>query len=746
MSYARRIIRGVACLGWLLAPGALSAQTATWEGFVEGWRRTPRPPLSLLASKGLLTAGYRASDDQLVRLVATYDLALEDLEGPHLRQVEAARGWDQWPHWILLDQEGKVLDEGRVLPSGAALRDHLAATGGTPAWEALNRFLEQHPDHGEALQQRIRFACQMARLRLRALRERGLAEGVQVVVAGSRWPIIVPPKAKDPAAAAGLAREVGESLRMLNRLPDAWRGDWMWLRLWLDLQGSIDPDSFRSELSVFQDGIFEAWRQSPHAGSTFPFSDGAGSLSLAEIWMACESLRDARSSYSGAFGLTPMPGRIWPSTDLLNTTSAGALQRGQATELLARLDGLEAEPPQGTHRGERVAFRWVTCHWRTVALAQLGRWPEAASTAQELRRWAGTSWGEVAGVLRYYFGPPPGDRPTEPVKPGVAPQSFLDLLALPPLEPPPAPAPKPLRFLIWGRPAWAEGWKALRQMPPLGDWATDELRDEVPAEADEAYLQRLGLPAAGWAVFRGTTELLVRGDGPPDPRTLALKLGAVAPSRLQVLDAFLRQHPDHLDARRERFALLRPRMPQPEFEERLMEDAALAGIPLDFGPEASWIRNVEGWRSRARRVLPEVEAALHRWPGNAALWRQWVGWSAFLSPRPSALAMAEDLSIFGNRSEWKAGQPVAAHKAIAAEFLRSRRYEDMADWFLEAWEGVLARTLHSRTNPPPEARPQDAVIYESLGAALKPLGRTAGLRAIDQAWAKVRKKLEEKNP
>lgn len=71
MSYARRIIRGVACLGWLLAPGALSAQTATWEGFVEGWRRTPRPPLSLLASKGLLTAGYRASDDQLVRLVAT---------------------------------------------------------------------------------------------------------------------------------------------------------------------------------------------------------------------------------------------------------------------------------------------------------------------------------------------------------------------------------------------------------------------------------------------------------------------------------------------------------------------------------------------------------------------------------------------------------------------------------------------------------------------------------------------------
>src|SRR5512133_3497658 len=181
MSYARRIIRGAVCLGWLLVPGVLSAQTEAWASFVDTWRRTPRAPLNLLAPKGLINAVYRASDDQVVRLGATYDLAFEGLEGPPLNQLQTARGWDQGPHWILLDREGKVLDEGRVLPSGAALRDHLAATGGTPAWEALDRFLEQHPDHGEALQQRIHFACQMARLRLRALRERGLAEGVQVV-------------------------------------------------------------------------------------------------------------------------------------------------------------------------------------------------------------------------------------------------------------------------------------------------------------------------------------------------------------------------------------------------------------------------------------------------------------------------------------------------------------------------------------------------------------------------------------
>lgn len=745
MACSRRILRGAVSLGWVLAAATLSAETDAWSNFVEAWRRTPRAPLNVLSSRELLTAAYRASDEQLIRLGATYDLALEGLEGSHLSQLRAARGWDQGPHWVLLDQEGKVLDEGLVLPNGTSLRDHLAATGRTPVWESLGHFLEEHPDHGEALQQRIHWACQMARLRLRALRARGLAEGLQVD-ADSRWPVFVPPKAKDPAITAGVAREVGESLRMLNRLPDAWRGDWLWLRLWLDLQGPIDPESFRSELGVFQDGIFEAWRQSPHAGSAFPFQDGAGSQSLADIWMSCETLRDARSGYSEAFNLRPTPGRLWPSTDLLNSISAGTLQRGQARELLVRLDGLEAEPPQGAKWEEWATFRQSAFFWRTVALAQLGRWPEATAAVQELRRWAGASWRDVARTLGHYFGPPAGDRPAEPAKPGEAPQPFLDLLALPALAPPPAPALKPLRFLIWDHPAWAERWKTLRQGPLLGDWGADELRDEAPAEADAAYLERVGLPRGGWAVFRGPAELVARGDSLPDPRVLAFHLAAVAPSRLQVLDSFIRQHPGHLDARRERFALLRPRMPHPEFEGRLVEDAALAGIPLDFGPEAPWLRNVEGWRFRARRQLPELEAALQRWPGNAALWRQWVGWSAFLPGRPSTLALAERLPIYGSRSEWKARLPVAVHKAIAAEFLRGRRYEEMADWFQEAWAGVLVRTLESRVDPKPTARLQDTVIYESLGAALKHLGRAAELKAAGQAWAKVRKNSEGVEP
>lgn len=730
----------------MLVPSGLAAQTEAWTSFVEEWRQRPRAPLNLLASKELVTAAYRASNDHIVRLTAGSDLFIEAVDGPFLDRVRAARDWGSGPHWILLDPDGKVLGEGRIPPSGAALRDHLGAMGRTPAWEALERFLEQHPDHGEALQQRMALAIRMARLRLSSLHAQGLAEGVQVS-SDPHWLAIIlaRAKAKDPAAAAGLAREVGETLRKLNQIPDAWRGNWLWLAAWLDTQGLVDPDSFRSELDSFQEGVFETWRRNPHAGGAFRFGDGEEGPSLTEIWMACENLRDANPRYADAFGLTPAPGRVWPSTDLLRTSAVRALIRGQAEDILGLLDGLDAEP-RGRNWEEWLTSRQTTCFWRTVALAQLGRWPEALTALQELRRWAGTWWSNMARTMKSMSGASLSDGQIVSVRPGGAPQSFLDLLAQPAPEPPSAPAPKPLRFLVWGHPSWAERWKDIRQAAPLADWGADELKDEAPTGADAIYLQRLGIPAAGWAVFRGTAELVVRGDGLPEPRALALRLTAVAPARLQALDAFIRQHPDHLDARRDRFALLRPRMPRPEFEDRLMEDAALAGIPLDFGPEAPWIRNVEGWRSRARRELPDLEAALRRWPGNAALWRQWMGWSAFLPSPPSALALAEGLAVFGSRSEWKARLPAATHKAIAAEFLRRRRFDEMADWFLEAWTGVLARTPESRTNPPPEAMPQDIVIHESLVAALKPLGRATDLKAVEQAWARVRKKSEEKKP
>ncbi len=145
--------------------------------------------------------------------------------------------------------------------------------------------------------------------------------------------------------------------------------------------------------------------------------------------------------------------------------------------------------------------------------------------------------------------------------------------------------------------------------------------------------------------------------------------------------------------------------------------------------------------------MPDLEAALRRWPGSAALWRQWVGWAAFLPGPPSALALAEGLPIFGSRAAWKSRLPAAAHQAIAAEFQRSRRLEAMADWYLEAWRVLVegARELEPDTLPP-EAQPHEDAIVEALRQALKALGRTQELQEVERIWPKIRRRPEPKAP
>jgi hypothetical protein len=165
-------------------------------------------------------------------------------------------------------------------------------------------------------------------------------------------------------------------------------------------------------------------------------------------------------------------------------------------------------------------------------------------------------------------------------------------------------------------------------------------------------------------------------------------LAQAGPSRLQVLDAFIRQNPGQLDARRDRFALLRPRMPQPALEAILAEDALAAWIPLDFGPEMTSVPDL--WKARAARFLPEVEAALRRWPTDGSLWKVWLTWSAF-SPRPaSPRAFALGLEHPQPLGKWLLGLPAELHEAVAAECRKARSYNLMQDWFQPAADALAS--------------------------------------------------------
>jgi hypothetical protein len=211
-----------------------------------------------------------------------------------------------------------------------------------------------------------------------------------------------------------------------------------------------------------------------------------------------------------------------------------------------------------------------------------------------------------------------------------------------------------------------------------------------------------------------------------------MQLRSVAPSRIHVLDDFVAKHPEHLGARRDRLALVRARMPQPALESRLIEDAAKTFLPLDFGPDAPWITDLEGWRAQARKVVPELESVLQRWPDNRGLWRAWIAWSAFLPKPPSVLAFAAGLPVFEAHGTWTSQLPAEVHRAVAKECREARKLGSMADWFEGAWSSLVSQPLAMSL---PSDMEREKAIYEGYRETLTLLGRRGDLAELDRAWA-----------
>jgi hypothetical protein len=173
-------------------------------------------------------------------------------------------------------------------------------------------------------------------------------------------------------------------------------------------------------------------------------------------------------------------------------------------------------------------------------------------------------------------------------------------------------------------------------------------------------------------------------------------------------------------------------MPQAALESRLMEDAARTIFPLDFGPDAPWISDLEGWRMHARTVVPELESILRRWPDNAGLWRAWLAWIAFLPKPPSALEFAMRLPVYGPRQSWASRLPAQVHWAVTQECRKGRKFGTMADWFEALWSSLVGQ---SRGTDSPPVREEEKAIYEGYREALTGLGRLADRVEVDRQWA-----------
>jgi hypothetical protein len=417
--------------------------------------------------------------------------------------------------------------------------------------------------------------------------------------------------------------------------------------------------------------------------------------------------------------IIPLPGRVWPTTSFILGGVRSYWRTSNWDGALAFLAGAEprqAPGPPDTEGWESArAAHTALAIAKVLPLIQLGKEGEALATLEEARHLAGSTWQGFANPGFMFPFSLDDSRLTEAIR---------TALKKPPLpDPPPPPAMPPLRLSTLGQPPWAESWGQLRHAGDLLPWSGEELEWGALTAAQAKTLrveQKVG-PGPRWVLSRGN-EVLASGLACPTPGALAGILAAQGPTALQRLDAILERHPDHRAARRARIELLKARMPERRLEPMLVEDERVVvhgditkPIPLDFGPSAPWRPDPALWQWAATQVLPGIQANLEQWPSSAALWIDWVAWSQFHPAKPSPVALAKGLPLWGSRSRWAGSLPMAVHKAVGQALKARGDHKGMADWFSEAWDA----------HPKTPAREIPAENWgEYMEAGLKEFGET----------------------
>ncbi|HXC18178.1 MAG TPA: hypothetical protein VNV60_12120, partial [Holophagaceae bacterium] len=445
--------------------------------------------------------------------------------------------------------------------------------------------------------------------------------------------------------------------------------------------------------------------------------------------------------------LEPPPHAPWPPEPACGPLVMAFARRDDwagLEDLAARAFARGMNPAVALYQGQDFRVRMIRS-WgsvRFVALVHLGRKDEAAGFVKELRAQAGSAWQDIASddlarPLEYNLGK------DDPLVQSL--RAAKDDKAPP--DPPKLAFPPVPHLALLGHPAWERAWKGLAANSAFDAWEPGEELGWQPLKPKEEQALRVDLgPEPRWVLLRGE-ELLASGTELPRPAFLADRLRAEGLPYLEQLDAFIRTHPDHLEAREARMEALRGRMPNERLEATLLGDARATLAPFLQGAEvrlpADWKPRKELWAPAARRVLPELEAHLRRWPERKGLWEAWLDWAQVSADPPSPARMMESLAIWKTRTGGGAGPlPDAVLEAVSKHLVEEERWKDLADWCRAFWEGGVRDELARLALPLPGGRRQDRdrrgeqtqfysrAVLNPYRTALEKLGRIAQLRVF----------------
>lgn len=713
----------------LVSSGLLAQAPDAWEMLLSRQRFQPsRQGTYQFISRAQEFEGTWSNDLALIKLRASGELSFLQLDEAQSKALWSRQRWAAGEnHWAILGPTFEIVALGTSQPTAESLLQTLRDAGWKPQSERREAFLREHPDNGGAWQDLFTETLIVA-----------MRSGAEEVVSSEKDSEIKVPDAGKDQARFG---EVDRALRGLLEV-DGWE-DYFEFPVGLDegAKGFTQSSLLQPMTAKMRRGVEDSLKARPGDG---------------RLWSAWAELAGPGDSPEALLAsLEPAPRQPWPpleaakplalayrrNKDWVGLARIAEAAMAQALQpLVIQASGDDSERFLIGHRSF-VASAWGP--YRVEALLHLGRRQDALNVLEDCRALSGQSWRRVQQAFgKISLGGDLAKTFSESDQ-----RAFLEVIKQPALKnaPPPA-APLPLRLAIQGKPDWKEAFIKLQRDPVFDGWkpGRDLVWDPLNESEARLFKDRGEGGAARWVLLRGQ-ELLSSGGELPSLETLSDLLRAHGLPYLAELDAFIKGHPDHAEARELRIFEVSARAQTPGLEKRLLADFTRTRWAITFPKD--WKPDKELWAEAAKKILPQIEADVRRWPTANRPLLSWVTWAALLPSHPRPGSLLRSLAIWKNTSAERdpihTGPLNIFTTGMISELLESHKdWEGLSDWCQALWELGWREALPRYLKPPPGLKEAPVPmmrwfmdvpfrrILQPWAEALRKLGRTEELRQL----------------
>lgn len=713
----------------LVSSGLLAQAPDAWETLLGRQRFQPRQGAYQFISRGQEYEGAWSNDLALTKLRASSELSFLQLNDVQSKALWPRQHWSAGEnHWVILGPTFEIVASGTTQPTAESLLQGLRDAGWKPQSERREAFLREHPDNGDAWQDLFTETLKVAT-------RSGDDEAVSSEKDGDT-------KTLDAEKDQVRFGDVDRALRGLLEVY-GWE-DYFEFRVGLDegAKGFTQSSLLQPMAAKMRRGVEDALKARP------------GDERLWSAWTELAGPGDSPEALLSS--LEPAPRQPWPPLEAAEPLAL-AYRRNKDWVGLARiaeaamaqaLQPLVIQASGGDtgrfligHRAD-VVSAWGP--YRVEALLHLGRRQDALNVLEECRAVSGRVWrrvqqafssinllsGDLAKIYRE------SDQ-----------RALMDVIKQPALMDAPLPAaPLPLRVAIQGKPDWKEAFIQLQSDPAFDAWkpGRDLVWDHLNESEARIFKDRGEGGATRWVLLRGL-ELLSSGAELPVPETLSDLLRAQGLPYLAELDAFIKAHPDHAEAREQRISEVTTRPQTPGLEKRLLADYTQIRAPAIF--PKGWKVDTELWAAASGKMLPQLEADARRWPTVRGPVYSWVTWAALLPTHPKPGSLLRSLAVWKNveqsRDILRAGPlPMGATVGVSTFLQAKKDWEGLADWCRALLDLGWREALPTYFKPIPGMKDMPSrfqgfilespfrLVLQPYAEALRNLGRTEELRQL----------------